>query len=296
MNMLNLPSYLAEIADTLRPPVSNKVIFNGSSLKVMIVGGPNKRDDFHVEDGEELFMQLKGPMELHVMSEGSRKKISINESQMFLLPRHIPHSPQRFPDTLGIVFERTRSSSELDALRWYYPNTNDVLYEEKFHCEDLGTQLKPIIERFFATPEYKQHFNTSASDTRPEVPPVNDAALPMPFLISERLAKTRESQSSGATSQMVVNLFDSEFICNLVLGPNVIDPNSKQQNIACRYFYKNEIFVWQYSGSSCVNGAELSCGDCMLVPPSADTSSSEISILMNTPGSAVLLVYNKADL
>ena len=194
---LNLPRYLAEIAGTLCPPVSNKIMFNGSTLKVMIVGGPNKRDDFHIEEGEELFMQLKGPMELHVMKEGKRQKIPIAESHIFLLPRHIPHSPQRFADTIGIVFERTRAPSELDALRWYIPNTADTLYEETFHCEDLGTQLKPIIERFFATPEYHRHFNGAATQTTHKIDDVvYSSSLPKPFLITEKITEAMKESSS----------------------------------------------------------------------------------------------------
>lgn len=303
MKTLNLPRYLDEIADSLKPPVSNKIMFNGETLKVMIVGGPNQRDDFHVEEGEELFMQLKGSMELHVMRDNSRKKVPIKESHMFLLPKHVPHSPQRFSNTLGIVFERTRKSAELDTLRWYYPGTDTVLYEEMFHCEDLGTQLKPIIERFFATSDYKKHFvdrppgsnaiipeevvlNTSSIETP-------SPALVSPFSIVQKLDALKESRGScNNATDSVVNLFDSEFRCDLILGM----PTGEHV-----YIYTNEVFVWQFAGSSHVsygdslNTLELSCGDCSLVPPQA-SSPSRLTLRLQSPESVVLVVYNTANL
>lgn len=37
--------------------------------------------------------------------------------QMFLLPARIPHSPQRYADTVGLVIERERLKTEIDGLR-----------------------------------------------------------------------------------------------------------------------------------------------------------------------------------
>lgn len=188
-SIVSLSTYIPKIINDLKPPVSNKLMFNGKQLKIMILGGPNQRDDFHVEDGEELFIQLKGSMDLNVMSNNFRQNIRISEMEMFLLPVRVPHSPQRYEHTIGIVVERTRLNSENDKLVWYYPtlplstltdittNTDSdilsnlssqsgqILYEESFYCEDLGVQLKPVIERFFATSDYEKYIKNMKSVT-----------------------------------------------------------------------------------------------------------------------------------
>lgn len=87
-------------------------------------------------------------MLLRVVIEGLCRDITIRQGQMFLLPANVPHSPQRYENTIGLVLERSRLLHEMDTLRWYFPSDySKVLYQESFHCTDLGSQLKPIIER-----------------------------------------------------------------------------------------------------------------------------------------------------
>ena len=146
---LPLLEHIESIRHLLRPPVGNKLLFPDSKIKVMIVGGPNRREDFHVNNGEELFYQIQGDMLLRVVLQGLCHDITIKQGQMFLLPANVPHSPQRYENTIGLVLERSRLPHELDTLRWYIPSDfSRVLYQESFHCVDLGSQLKPIIERF----------------------------------------------------------------------------------------------------------------------------------------------------
>ena len=48
-------AWIDGVKHLLAPPVGNKMMFGAGQLKVMIVGGPNIRKDFHIEEGEEFF-------------------------------------------------------------------------------------------------------------------------------------------------------------------------------------------------------------------------------------------------
>lgn len=152
---LNLKAWIDENRRLLKPPVGNKLVWPDTEFNVMIVGGPNRRKDYHIDPGEEWFYQIEGDMVLKVMEDGKPRDITIKEGEMFLLPSLVPHSPQRFADTVGMVIERIRREDEKDHLRWYCESCGEVLYDESFHCTDLGTQLKPIIERFYHSEELR---------------------------------------------------------------------------------------------------------------------------------------------
>ena len=49
---LNLPRWLSEHSDRLRPPVNNFCLYSGKDYVVMVVGGPNERKDYHVNETE----------------------------------------------------------------------------------------------------------------------------------------------------------------------------------------------------------------------------------------------------
>lgn len=147
---LNLQRWINENRSQLKPPVGNKLVWENTEFTVMVVGGPNTRKDYHIDPGEEWFYQVEGDMVLKVVDQGKFIDVPIREGEMFLLPALIPHSPQRLPDTVGLVLERKRLEHELDHLLWYCESCQRVLYDESFHCVNLGTQLKPVIEKFHA--------------------------------------------------------------------------------------------------------------------------------------------------
>ncbi|KAI7847530.1 3-hydroxyanthranilic acid dioxygenase [Circinella umbellata] len=147
---INFTKWLAENEDKLQPPVNNHLLFRGDDTIVMVVGGPNKRTDYHINETEEWFYQIKGEIIIKVVDNGVFRDIHVGEGNMFLLPANTPHNPVRFVNTVGIVIERVRLPHHIDTLRWYCENTEcrEIVYQDSFHCTDLGTQLKPIIELF----------------------------------------------------------------------------------------------------------------------------------------------------
>ena len=87
-------------------------------MTVMIVGGPNQRVDFHDDPVEEFFYQLKGDMLLKIAEDGKIYDVPIREGEVFLLPPHARHSPQRpVPGSVGLVVEGTRRDTDMRRLR-----------------------------------------------------------------------------------------------------------------------------------------------------------------------------------
>jgi 3-hydroxyanthranilate 3,4-dioxygenase len=146
---IDFKNWIEENRNLLKPPVGNKVVYKDTELIIMVVGGPNTRKDYHIDEGEEFFYQLKGNMVLRIMKSGKLEDIHIKEGEIFLLPPKIPHSPQRFEDTVGLVVERKRHADELDGFQWYCDECNALLYEKYISLTDIVAQLPPLFEAFW---------------------------------------------------------------------------------------------------------------------------------------------------
>jgi 3-hydroxyanthranilate 3,4-dioxygenase len=149
LTAFNLRQWIDDHRDRLRPPVCNQQVFEENDFIVMIVGGPNSRKDYHLDEGPELFYQIEGDMLLKVIDDGTPKDLVIREGEMLLLPPRVPHSPQRYADTVGLVVERARLPHELDGFMWFCDNCANKLYEEFVYVDDIVGQLPPIFERFY---------------------------------------------------------------------------------------------------------------------------------------------------
>ena len=171
MMPINFSKWVQENGHLLQPPINNKCVFSGNDFFVMAIGGPNDRTDYHVNQTEEWFYQVKGDMVLKIVDETTTphtfKDIPIREGEMYLNPRRVPHSPQRFADTIGIVIERTRTGSNAvdDSMRWYCQECKNIIYEEFFLCADVATQLKEIIGKWNATDKTCKHCGAVAPES-----------------------------------------------------------------------------------------------------------------------------------
>lgn len=148
---LNLKQWIEDNRHLLKPPVGNAAVYhNTGDFIVMVVGGPNNRKDFHYNETEELFLQLEGDVVVRIFEDGQIRDIEIKEGDMFLLPGKVPHSPQRGPNTVGLVIEKIRKNNETDSFLWLCENCNNKLYEEVLDVKDIVRDLPPLMARFYA--------------------------------------------------------------------------------------------------------------------------------------------------
>lgn len=146
----NFKKWIEDNKHLLKPPVGNKMVFKDSNFIVMVVGGPNERTDFHVNQTDEFFYQLEGDIYLKIVNrDGKFEDIPIKEGEVFMLPAGVPHSPQRSEGSIGLVVEKTRVPEDTDGLQWYCKECGEKLFEEYFYLEDIETQFGGAYERYF---------------------------------------------------------------------------------------------------------------------------------------------------
>lgn len=153
---LNLTKWIEDNRAHLKPPVSNKQLFTDSDDVILFVsGGPNTRNDYHVNPTEELFYQLKGDIAVRVRPlDGSKPRdVVVREGELFLLPRWVPHRPQRPAGTVGMIVEFPRPKGQLDGLRWYCDKCDELVHEARWQLKKIDEDLKVIMEEFWGGPE-----------------------------------------------------------------------------------------------------------------------------------------------
>lgn len=157
---LNLDKWIRANRRHLKPPVSNRQLFTGAEDVILFVsGGPNTRNDFHVNPTEELFYQLKGDIALRVrpLDGSGPRDVIIREGDLYLLPRRVPHRPQRPAGTVGLIVEFPRGVDEhgqprQDALRWYCPRCDALVHEARWVLKKIDEDLKVIMNDFWDGP------------------------------------------------------------------------------------------------------------------------------------------------
>ncbi|MCC4245016.1 3-hydroxyanthranilate 3,4-dioxygenase [Stappia indica] len=150
----NFQKWIDEHKHLLKPPVGNQQVFKDADLMVTVVGGPNKRTDYHDDPVEEFFYQLKGDMVLKVYDGKEFYDVPIREGEIFLLPPHVRHSPQRPQEgSVGLVIEPSRPEGALDAIEWYCFECQHLVHRAELDLESIVDDLPPVYKAFYASEE-----------------------------------------------------------------------------------------------------------------------------------------------
>jgi 3-hydroxyanthranilate 3,4-dioxygenase len=151
---LNFQRWLDEHSHLLKPPVGNQQVWQDADFMVTVVGGPNGRSDFHDDPTEEFFYQFKGSAYLLLWDRGRYERVNLNEGDIFLLPPHVLHSPQR-PEagSLCLVIERQRPAGARDAFQWSCAKCGNPIQRHEVLLQSIVDDLPPLYERFYASDE-----------------------------------------------------------------------------------------------------------------------------------------------
>jgi 3-hydroxyanthranilate 3,4-dioxygenase len=146
----NFNRWIDEHQNLLKPPVGNAQIWQDTDFIVTVVGGPNRRTDYHDDPFEEFFYQLRGNIVLNVIEDGKPAEIPVKEGEIVLLPGHYRHSPQR-PEagSVGLVVEKIRPRDVNDAFEWYCPKCWTRVHRVEVNVQNIVKDLPPLFDAFY---------------------------------------------------------------------------------------------------------------------------------------------------
>src|SRR3954452_9391205 len=150
---INLHKWIEENRELFKPPVSNQYLYDGRDFFVMVIKGPNARNDFHLADSEEYFYQLKGDIKVRIREGDRIVDYLVREGETFFIPPNVPHAPVRPPDTIGVVVERRRPPGEREHVIFYCPNCEALVEDIDFDCADIVQAFSQSMLDFWASDE-----------------------------------------------------------------------------------------------------------------------------------------------
>ena len=147
---INIEKWIEENAEKFKPPVSNRYLYDGRDFFVMVIKGPNARNDFHLVDSEEYFYQFKGDIKVRIREGDRIVDHIVREGETFFIPPNVPHSPQRPPNTVGLVVERQRGRGEKEHVIFYCENCGALVEDIHFDCKDIVDHFSKAMLEFWS--------------------------------------------------------------------------------------------------------------------------------------------------
>ncbi len=175
LKAFNFDRWIDENQQLLEPPVGNKMLHQETGMIVMVVGGPNARVDFHDDPVEEWFFQYRGNMVLKIADNGKIYDIPIRQGEVFFLPSHIRHAPQR-PEvgSIGLVVESPRMFGMKEAFEWYCFECETLLHRFEAaltSAAGIVDQLPGVYDAFHANIDARTCSNCGALHPGKGAPP-----------------------------------------------------------------------------------------------------------------------------
>jgi 3-hydroxyanthranilate 3,4-dioxygenase len=134
-----------------------RIIWQDSDFIAFVTRGPNRRKDFHINPGDEIFQQLEGRLNLHYITADNEHEIALLDAgDMFLLPAKVPHSPRRGEGSWTLVVERIRRPDEQDRFVWFCERCNNGLYETSVRFDDPTDAVKEAHAAMSADPALRK--------------------------------------------------------------------------------------------------------------------------------------------
>ena len=131
-----------------------RVIWEDSDFIAFVTRGPNRRKDFHINPGDEIFYQLEGELNLHYLGKDGKAELALLKAgDLFLLPANVPHSPRRADGSWTFVVERTRQPEEQDHFIWVCEECGNTLHETVVHFNDPSDAVAKATSAIKADPK-----------------------------------------------------------------------------------------------------------------------------------------------
>ncbi len=145
---IDLTDWIEANRDKFKPPVSNLYLYDGRDFFVMVIKGPNARNDFHLVDSEEYFYQLKGDIKVRIREGDKIVDYLVREGETFFIPPNVPHAPVRPPDTFGVVVERRRPAGRTRARHFLLRKLRRIGGRHRFRLRRHRPAFQPGDARF----------------------------------------------------------------------------------------------------------------------------------------------------
>ena len=104
-----------------------RVIWQDSDFIAFVTRGPNKRKDYHINPGDEIFYQLEGELNLHYLKDDKHDVAVLKRRRFFLLPASIRRIRRAERMAHGpSSSKRRRSPQEIDRFIWPCENAAPI--------------------------------------------------------------------------------------------------------------------------------------------------------------------------